>query len=654
LTLFGRDAIGSSRAGRARLSGSRARKSSSHPPRLVFDVLEPRLLLNATTLQQEVHFLTLQLPPAAAMVASLERPSPYSGRDPQTEGQAAAWESEGGAARGLVVLNARTVSPTSTSMVVVFNPLRGADNELTAGPGAEDPTSASAGLSGSIALVNSEGGLSTVSGPTMTQSPGNDVVPVGVGGIAGTSAFVVGAQAAMSGAEPSGGSAAAAAWQYVPDVRHAEMTGELDAQQPSMMYQIPVDFPIQGLDLSLHGSGGDGPMPVMGQLELVSPMGVELEQVGPAYPSGQFSPQAIAAWVRNASAGDHLDVLIDASAVGSATGNNVSLTQAGVSDSTSQSDNWYSSFTLDVQRQDASTVSQDTGFAAQGRAAIGTLVGTATVQGLPFLASASDPAPADPDTATTDSAAATTTAVASQTPATSDPDSETEPSEGFNLRVSTGPFASRSASPLGPTLASVDDEATQPVSRHERALSQEIDGMGIGDGVPSAAWRSRDGAQETDSPAAGATAGRFDVGRGTGAVVVVAGRGGFPLKVTSVAHGERAGLAALWATLPSDSELSSPAAPDVSINESPTTKAVEPVDSTNYVRAAFGLALGVGLMSGPLLPDLVASAPRRLPRLILAWRPRRTTKNRQVPAEHPRQSPITRSWLGGLFGRRLK
>ena len=107
-------------------------------------------------------------------------------------------------------------------------------------------------------------------------------------------------------------------------------------------------------------------------------------------------------------------------------------------------------------------------------------------------------APAGEDGESAPAAQAATTTVASATTADT-PEPPSESLDSFNVRVSTGPFASRSASPLGPTLASIDAEATQQVDRHERAMSQEIEGLEPVDGEQSTAWRSEDTDEESSS-----------------------------------------------------------------------------------------------------------------------------------------------------------
>jgi len=118
-----------------------------------------------------------------------------------------------------------------------------------------------------------------------------------------------------------------------------------------------------------------------------------------------------------------------------------------------------------------------------------------------------------------------------------------------------------------------------------------------------------------------------------GLVVVVSGGGGFPLKVTAPASSQRADLAALLAVLPgssdSKSEIPVASSEDLALNEfsvalatistSPTDRSEEFPD---YVKAACGLAIGLGLTSGPLFPDLMQSLRSRVPMWIVGRRAR--------------------------------
>ena len=148
--------------------------------------------------------------------------------------------------------------------------------------------------------------------------------------------------------------------------------------------------------------------------------------------------------------------------------------------------NFNVSFVLEVQRQDLATPTQDTAAGSSGSLSIGTLIVAPTPQSgssvAPVDSTADAPAETTPEV---DQVASTTATVATTETAEQPADSF----DGFNVRVLTGPLASRTASPLGPTLASIDAEATQEVDRHERAMSQEIEGIESLGGETSVAWR---------------------------------------------------------------------------------------------------------------------------------------------------------------------
>ena len=83
----------------------------------------------------------------------------------------------------------------------------------------------------------------------------------------------------------------------------------------------------------------------------------------------------------------------------------------------------------------------------------------------------------------------------------------------------------------------------------------------------------------------------------------------------------------------SDSEL--PSVPAATVR-----RGVETLEFPDYIKAACGLALGLGLTSGPLFPDVITSLQGRLPRwasTLKARYARRITGRR----------PATRSRLVG-------
>jgi hypothetical protein len=176
-------------------------------------------------------------------------------------------------------------------------------------------------------------------------------------------------------------------------------------------------------------------------------------------------------------------------------------------------------------------------------------------------------------------------------------------------------------------------DPTSPVDRHERALLQDMEGIGteddtatpvvLGDlvnssGDSSSRIESEPQSSETDED--------------HGMVRVVSGGGGFPLKVTAPPSGQRADLAALLAVLPdsNDSKREIPLATgeDITLDEfsvariEVSTSPTDRLELPDYLKAAYGLVLGLGLTSGPLFPDLMESLRNRAPKWLVGRRAR--------------------------------
>ena len=212
-------------------------------------------------------------------------------------------------------------------------------------------------------------------------------------------------------------------------------------------------------------------------------------------------------------------------------------------------------------------------------------------------------------------------------------------------------------------MALVDAEPTQPVDRLERALAQEIAGLGAGDDVQSAARGN--GTIDTEmSEDPGTWPGSIGTTGTGGPVVSIPGRGGFPHKVTSPGRDQRVQFAAVWATLPAppqaDSAVAGIALGALARSELPVAQAVayssvpESPDFPDYVKAACGLALGLGLTTGPLFPDLIASLPGRLPKWLSVLRSRRG--RRVVASETKKRIGRSRmpTWLRALLESRVE
>ena len=116
--------------------------------------------------------------------------------------------------------------------------------------------------------------------------------------------------------------------------------------------------------------------------------------------------------------------------------------------------------------------------------------------------------------------------------------------------------------------------------------------------------------------------------------------------VTGLAGGQRADLPALLASIPSISgsngETACPADSDTSISTVQFALAAESLTSTerseglDYLKAAVGLAIGMGLTSGPLFPDLLASVQARLPK----WMRKRIRAREKVAGRSEDRPPV--------------
>ena len=144
-------------------------------------------------------------------------------------------------------------------------------------------------------------------------------------------------------------------------------------------------------------------------------------------------------------------------------------------------------FVVTVQRQELDDTAAGVTAPAQAPLAAGTLAfSTAVTTG-----AAATPADPAQDAAATSTDGALQGSADEPAPVITAEQSPDEPSDGFNLRIPTGPFASRNAGPLGPILASVAGDPTPEVDRDERAMYQDIERRDAEPGYGEGAWRSR-------------------------------------------------------------------------------------------------------------------------------------------------------------------
>jgi hypothetical protein len=618
LPIFRQNDSGVLGARRARRSRYSAQMASS--ARFLVEELESRVLLNGAPDQRSLPFFTSDLHLRAVAVSTWAQP-PFDVAGGSTAKQA--WDSGASPAvtDRLVLVHVHLPTQSDPPSLVFASP-RMSEGEQGSNS-AIDTQSAAPG----------DGGLASpffVSAGTDSSNDTGDPSTPAAGPATGPSASVQSSgmgwvnfeSVPTYGSLPFAGLPGSANWQNIADAKHVDVAGTLDADQTSVTFAIPVGALTESLGLSLRETAGDDP-PMVGQMDLVNPAGVTVDQFGPMSGPGPTGLQNFTIQLHNATNGSRLVVQVTTAEPLSPASPSP---ESGTTAAQNQASNDNVTFVLDVQRQEALSPVESTGISVPDPISVGTLVVAPTLQGGASVSSSTWTAPDEQQDG--ESAPATqgaTTAVASAAPES--PDSFGQSLESFNVRVSTGPLASRSASPLGPTLASIDAEATQQVDRHERAVSQEIEGLEPIDGEHSTVRRSDD----TDSELSSRPGSSRFAGPG-GPVVEVLGSGGFPMMVTSPGRGHHVPLADLWAALPSFSDWerspSSSAHVDITLGEVPETSAATSRLSSDsaalpdYMKAAFGLAFGLVMTSGPLLPDLLGSLPRRIPKWLAALRAR--------------------------------
>ena len=622
--------------------------------RLVPEELESRVLLSAGPVERTPALFALDLPIKTAVISTLAQPSFAISQPLIAEGGFNNGISESGITR-IVLAHLRLPTDTDPPTLVLVSQALPDGNLPTSSAVVNDWSPPSNAEQGPPLLVIAGTGSSSNVGfaTTSTASPeyGREVpVPLnGQGQVDLTSSFEE--AAAENPSYPGANN-----WPVGADVKRVEVTGTLSPDQTTMTFDVPVDAQTESVGVNVQAmGGGSNASPVVGLMDLVNPAGTTMAQIGPPSGPGASVFQGMTVQVHNATNGSHVLIQIttaeplSGSAVSSSSG-----TASGNTAAPSPASNGDVPFVLDVQRQDAATAVQSSGPLVQAPVLVGTLAIAPTPQGGSSVSSSTTTASGEEDGESAPAAPSAVMTVASTTTAL--PEAPEEPPSGsldsFNVRVSTGPFASRSASPLGPSLASIDAEATQQVDRHERALSQEIDGMEPGDGEQSIAWRSEDTDDESSSqPGSSGFAGMAR------SVVDVLGSGGFPMMVTSPGRGQQAQVADLWATLPSfadsESSASSSAQAESSLREGPLTSAASSrsssdfAKSSGYVKAACGLAFGLIMTSGPLFPDLIAKLSRRSPKWLAALRAR--TGRATSPRRRRHSLGAISTWIRGLF-----
>jgi hypothetical protein len=207
--------------------------------------------------------------------------------------------------------------------------------------------------------------------------------------------------------------------------------------------------------------------------------------------------------------------------------------------------------------------------------------------------------------------------------------------------VSLGPLASLGGSPLGPALATSRDGLTASIDRNERAfdLAMEQWGADLDSPTAPAPARAPTDVLDRDRPMPN------DDDRDEQSFLPLRGPGGLPVLVTATTIGRgQADRQALLATrIESDRDPEVAAAREsapLDLMGPPDRPEDESVACTDFLTAACGLVLGIGLATGPLYPDLIALVRTCLPR-----RPRLIART-AIRKGRRRPSRGLRGWLG--------
>jgi hypothetical protein len=407
----------------------------------------------------------------------------------------------------------------------------------------------------------------------------------------------------------------------LPAEKHVEVDGLLESPQNSVTLQIPVGPMTHSVGFSVHGGSVSGPLPVFDQMALVEPDGTTLAQLGPLWnPRSNQPADDVTVSLNGAPMGGTLIVQLSAASNGAAGPGFASSASSGAPDGMLP-------FVMDVQRLDSASGdatgasnSSASGFSGGG----GTVIGVLPQAGNPRnLGSAGSQATAGVDHAGAEPGGSTLVVAHDPAGLASSSDEATYgqvSDTGFSGRIATGPLAARSAAPLGPNLATVLLDEAPAVDRHERALSQEIAANDEGHDTPG--LKTLPDHPDADATRRGKAGDPEDFPAPDGNRVTIAGLGALPMKVSGSAGGDRTvDLDALLAAL---SGLSGKGdRPDIAEGEGQATDQflaalAVPISSENdrrpapdFLTSACVLALGMGLVTGPVIPDLLRLIPSR-------------------------------------------
>jgi hypothetical protein len=432
-----------------------------------------------------------------------------------------------------------------------------------------------------------------------------------------------------TGVPPTPGAGGAAIG--VPDMRHVVVDSAFDSgagyqsYQGYQSYKIPLDPATRMLGLSLRGQPGNNPSqwPAFGEMSLVDRQGDTLAQFDPpvAGPTGG-PPDAVTLAFNNLPDGGSLVVEVAMP----------SRSAPGGSSATPAATGTTIPFVIDIQRLESPSPAQGAGIgsvvaapSSPGTLVIGAMPGAVDSAGQDGSAMGSDAIAATPE-----ATASVLVDLGEAIPATDSSPALAPSLADIGTRISTGPMAARTAAPLGPDLSDVVLDPVPAIDRHELALAQEITADDADEGRVSRNLRSPLRNRDEAPTPGGDDPESEEPGPPVVAYSSIAGLGPLSLKVAEAGVGRRRGdLEDLHAALVlATSRPEQRAEGDVPTDEpdlvavaAPASSDGERRPSLDYVTSACILAMGMGLMTGPIIPDLLRLLPPRSSR----WRGVRAT-----------------------------
>ncbi len=382
----------------------------------------------------------------------------------------------------------------------------------------------------------------------------------------------------------------------VPWTRSYSYAGAIEADRDSVAFRIPVGPTTQTLTVDVRpGADGQLTTPKIDQLYLIGANGEMLAAISGVKFMSNGSEQVLYISIHGAPVGGQLFMRLvrgdDAGTYYGGSDDSDSLTNVQLPSS------WGSSnYEISILRTDVvSNSGVATGASSSGGASFITTLPTTTDASTSSAATSSS----SPGTASSNTKEAADSRV--DEVAQSEEDGvELAKLEEDPPSVYLGPLVSRTAAPLGPVLATYAGDPAPPVSRADRPAGDVLDALG-GDldldlllnlrsrrATSHAARREDDGATIAESRG------------GTGAPILLAGNQPIDPRTEALA---------LAASLDRDAESEELL---VDAADDPPRERQAEVARAGLATRAVGFLIGLGLASGPLYPDLVALARRKL------------------------------------------